>query len=60
MLALASAVAAATSRPIIGVLALPIEHGDCITFHDATATSCFHSLYAVSYTHLTLPTILLV
>ena len=45
MLALTSTLAAATSRPIIGVLALPIEHGDCITFRDAAATSCFHSLY---------------
>ena len=41
--------AAAAPRPIIGVLALPVDHADCITLAGAAAahgaTSCFHSLY---------------
>lgn len=37
----------ASGAPIIGVLALPIEHGDCITLRSEASgsTSCFHSLY---------------
>lgn len=32
--------------PIIGILALPIDHGDCVTFRTfLNGTSCFHSLY---------------
>ena len=38
-----------TAAPIIGVLALPVDGGDCETMHDTTApragSSCFHSLY---------------
>ena len=36
-----------TPRPIIGVLALPVEHSDCITLRASSPgkTSCFHSLY---------------
>ena len=50
LLLLLPCVACATDRPIIGVLALPIESGDCITFRSAVPlaappTSCFHSLY---------------
>ena len=54
-LPLAAAAAARSSpRPIIGILALPVEHADCITMTHASsgdlatsggATSCFHSLY---------------
>ena len=36
-------------RPIIGILSVPSEHGDCDTLSQSSppdATSCFHSLYA--------------
>jgi len=42
------AAASATARPIVGILALPVEHADCITLSlhaPQTSTSCFHSLY---------------
>ena len=38
-------------QPIIGILAVPLNHSDCITLQEAArssemhATSCFHSLY---------------
>ena len=48
LLGLLSAIGA-TDRPVIAVLTVPIEGGDCVTLaRDATAsgaTSCFHSLY---------------
>ena len=46
--AIAAAQPQASVSPIIGILALPVAHNDCDTFHslaDAGATSCFHSLY---------------
>lgn len=49
MLAALTVAATATHRPIIGVLALPLDHTDCVTFASSLsathATSCFHSLY---------------
>ena len=47
MIALTASIAA-THRPIIGILALPLDHTDCVTFSSVSttgATSCFHSLY---------------
>ena len=38
----------AGAAPIIGILALPVDHGDCVTLRGAApskGTSCFHSLY---------------
>ena len=43
---------ASTDRPIIGVLALPVDHSDCITLTEqdgspvpSGSTSCFHTVY---------------
>ena len=55
-LLLASAAAykasASTDRPIIGILALPVDHSDCITLTEqdgspvpSGSTSCFHTVY---------------
>ena len=59
-LSVCACAAATTDRPIIGILALPVEHGDCITFASSPLfdssnplaspghgmNSCFHSLYS--------------
>jgi hypothetical protein len=38
MLALCSVAAVSTARPIIGILALPVEHSDCITLTEEVST----------------------
>ena len=48
LLLLPACVCRATERPVIGILAVPVDNSDCDTLvhlaHDG-ATSCFHSLY---------------